>query len=150
MSLASKRRAVVQEQFVWILHGINFIDSARANADCFIIAVSSDESTIYRKACSIILKELVDKFGKPKKYEKDDDLADDKIFNNQQVVLAYEFYDNDEKIESGTNKGSPKFSWYDKFRRIENIYEKMRSSPLFNDMCGNYYYVDKQKVIAKR
>lgn len=134
------------DKFVYILHGIIFSDQPKASADPFIICVSLQDNTVYKTACEKMLSELRTIHGEPKPIEKDDDLDDPKVFTNQQVVAAFQVYKNIDKVENGPDQGKLKHSWLDRFRRIENIYEKLRSEPKHQSMCGSYYYITKQKL----
>lgn len=130
----------------YILYGYKFSDKKRADVNAFIKYVSLSEEKTYFEGCKVILEELVATHGKPEKIRTDDEFSDEKRFINQQIVNAYMIFKNTDKCEQGTNIGKPKHSWYDKFRRIEGIYEKLRPESKFHDQNGNYYFVVKKKI----
>lgn len=138
-----------EERYVYILHGVKFNDQPKASAEPFIIFSALQDSVVYKTACEKILSELREKFGEPKPIEKDDDLDDPAVFTNQQVVAAFQIYRNVDRIEKGPDQGKLKHSWLDRYRRIDNLYEKLRPDPIHQTMIGNYYYVTKQKLIIK-
>jgi len=131
---------------IYILHGLTFIDEKRAGAEPFIVSASVQDSLIYQKACKVMLQDLVSSHGKPQRIEKDDDLDDQKIFINQQVVNAFDVYRNTERIKDGPNKGKLKLSWEDRYRRVDAVYEKLRTDPEHQTMAGKYYYITKQSM----
>ena len=137
---------------VYILHGLTFIDEKRGSVEPFVVSTSVQDSLIYQKACKVMLQDLISRYGKPKRIEKDDDLDDQKIFINQQVVSAFDIYKNTERIKDGPNKGKLKLSWEDRYRRVDAVYEKLRPDPKNQNMCGKYYYITKQplETIAKK
>lgn len=142
----------MSQKNVYVLHGITFMDEKRANVEPFVMAVSHQESVICKLACKTMLEELVAKFGKPQKVERDDDLDDERVFINQQIVQAYEHYQNTDRVDDGPNKGKLKLSWQDRYRRIDAVYEKLRPDAKYHTMTGKYYYITRQPltVLAKK
>lgn len=138
---------------IFILHGLTFIDEKRASVEPFVVSASVQESVIYQTACKTLLGDLVSKFGKPQRIEKDDELDDPSVFINQQIVSAYDIYKNTERIKDGPNKGKLKLSWESRYRRIDAVYEKLRPDPKHHTMAGKYYYITKQplkQLVAKK
>lgn len=124
-----------------------------ASSDTFdssVVSASLNESLIYKQACELMLREMREKFGEPKHFEKDDDLEDLEVFNNQQVVTAFEIYKNKDVFLDGVNSGQLKMNWAERFRRIDQIYEKLRYAESVGNkdiVFKNYYYVSKAKLL---
>ena len=129
--------------YLWILHGIKVINKTEFSP--FILYVTSNEIKIYQLTCKKMLQDLINIFGKPKEIETNDELENDNVFINQQVVNAYKFYKNTERMVDGPLKGKLKLSWMDRYRRIDNIYEKLRS--IDDKKLDTYYYIKKQELL---
>jgi len=130
------------DKFIYIFHSI-VVNGRESVAN--IIDSCLQESIAYQNACKVMLQDLRGRFGDPKPINNDDELSDPAIFNNKQMTAAFEYYKNVDKINTdGPNKGKLKLSWSDRYRRIDAIYEKLRS-----DKAGDpqtYYYMTKQKI----
>jgi hypothetical protein len=138
------------QKYVYVLHMMTFYDEIRGNADPSIIDTSSQENLMYQEGCKRMLIDLKERFGEPKKIERDDDLDDPKVQLNQQLVRAFDCYRNDERYVDGENKGKLKLSWPERFRRIDAIYDKLRVPTVHQNQTGTYYYVTKTTFTTRK
>lgn len=134
------------DKFIYSIVVMTFVDDQRGSASCSIAMETLQEMVAYQDACKRMLSDLKEKHGEPVRIEKDDDLDDPKVMLNQQLVAAYDCYNDTERHLTGPNAGKMKLSWPERFRRIDAIYEKMRPDPKFQEMSGRYYYVNKTKL----
>lgn len=132
------------DKFIYIFHSVT--TSSRESAGS-VIDACLQESVAYQSACKVLLQDLRGRFGDPKQPTNDDELSDPAVFNNKQMTAAFDCYKNTDKYTDGPNAGKLKHSWSDRYRRIDAIYEKLRS-----DKPGDaqtYYYMTKQKITIK-
>ena len=140
----------MSNSYVWILSRLQFIDRPRASAESYVVSASTNANIIYKEACKIIMEELVREHGQPHKIETNDELDDDKVFINQIVLSINEIYTDTRRYtseENSTNAGKLKMNWAERYRRIDNAYEKLRPEPKNNDMCGTYYKISRHQVM---
>lgn len=133
---------------LYVVHGLYFNDRKVASADVFLYGTFSNKWVAYKYACRLLLKELTQMFGEPKPIRCQDELEDDAIYNNQQVVKAYDIYKDNSTVsytENGVDHVRNKLEWDVKYARINSIFEQMREETKENDMTGLYIYVDKTK-----
>lgn len=129
------------DKFIYIFHSVTTVG---VETTPMIIDASLQESLAYQNGCKVMLQDLRGRFGDPKPLGSDDELMDQTVFNNQQMLAAFDCYKNTDKIVDGPNKGKLKLSWSDRYRRIEAIYEKLRSEKSTDSQT--YYYMTKQRI----
>jgi len=129
------------DKFIYIFHSVTVAGSESVGN---IVDACLQESLAYQNACKIMLQDLRKRFGDPKPLANDDELSDPNVFNNKQMTAAFDCYKNSDKITDGPNTGKLKMSWSDRYRRIDAIYEKLRSDK--PDVPQTYYYMTKQKI----
>ena len=132
------------ERCVYVLHSITLTTAA---AEPFILCVTPNESIAYQQGCKKMMEELMREHGSPTKMKTDDDLDDDKMFVGQKIIAAQEVYSNTERFPADhAQAGKLKNNWMSRYRRIENIYDKLRPDNNGGPVVGTYYYVTKQKL----
>jgi hypothetical protein len=122
--------------FVYICHSVT---STGRESTPAIVAASTNENLSAQEGCKKMLQDLRTRFGDPKPLVSDDDLSDPNVFNNHQMLAAFECYKNSDR----SHAGSLKLTWVDRYRRIDAIYEKLRSDDSNNQ---TFYYMTKQKL----
>lgn len=129
------------DKYIYIFHSVTQVGR---ETTARIIDASLQEAFAHQNGCKTMLQDLRGRFGDPKPLASDDDLANPDIFNNHQILAAFECYKNTETIQDGPNKGKLKLNWIDRYRRIDAIYEKLRSDVPTDPQT--YYYMTKQKI----
>ena len=133
------------DKFVYIFYSVKLVDREPVIT---IGCTAMQEFVAHQEGCKRLLQDLRERFGDPKPLSSDDDLARPEVFNNQQMLAAFDCYKNADKFTTGENAGKVKLSWMDKYRRIDAIYEKLRSDD--PKIPQTYYYIVKQKLTIVR
>jgi hypothetical protein len=129
------------DKIIYVFHAV-LVNGRDINPSIYVI--SPQESVAHQEGCKKMLQDLRERFGDPKPLNNDDELINDDVFNNQQMMAAFDCYKNKDIWTDGPNKGKLKLGWVDRYRRIDAIYEKLRSDK--PNTPQTYYYMTKQKI----
>jgi hypothetical protein len=129
------------DKFIYIFHSVTVTGGESVG---IIVDACLQENFAYQNACKVMLQDLRGRFGDPKPLVNDDELSDPNVFNNKQMTVAFDCYKNIEKWTDGPNTGKLKMSWGDRYRRIDAIYEKLRSDK--PSASQTYYYMTKSLI----